>query len=180
MLFRSATDSGEQLTAVLVESSATPSGSEPWLAACALSTLAMAVPNQYVVLAAAGIFGVGLPFAIVGSVSAMQLFTPNELMGRVSGIDNLIVNGLQVVGISTGAAVIGVVYYRDLCYLVSGTLALSAAFIFTRKAQRKSNLPSNDAGPAPDAEPAAASAEAPATPSTGLAGASERLNPAGA
>jgi MFS family permease len=154
------------------------------LAACALSTLAMAVPNQYVVLAAAGIFGVGLPFAIVGSVSAMQLFTPNELMGRVSGIDNLIVNGLQVVGISTGAAVIGVVYYRDLCYLVSGTLALSAAFIFTRKAQRKSNLPSNDAGAASgaasDTEPEPASAEAPATPSTGLAGASERLNPAGA
>ena len=118
------------------------------LTACAVASLVMAVPNEYVVLGAAGVFGIGLPFAIVGAMSAIQLFTPNELMGRVSGVDNLIVNGLQVVGISTGAALIGVVYYRDLCYLVAGTLAVSAAYIFTRRAQRRANLPAYGEAPA--------------------------------
>jgi hypothetical protein len=70
------------------------------------------------------------------------------------------------VGISTGAALIGVVYYRDLCYLVAGTLAVSAAYIFTRGAQRKANLP--------------AYGEAPAAPSTGVTDASESLSPSGA
>jgi MFS family permease len=136
------------------------------LSACAVAVLLMAVPNQYVVLVGAAAFGLGLPFAIVGAMSAIQLFTPNELMGRVSGVDNLIVSGLQVVGISTGAALIGIVFYRDLCYLVAGTLGVSAAYIFTCKAQRKANLPSY--------------AEAPTTPGEGVADASERLSPTGA
>jgi MFS family permease len=136
------------------------------LSACSLAGLGLAVPNEFVVLAASGVFGIGLPFAIVGAMTAIQLYTPNELMGRVSGIDTLIVNGLQVIGISTGAALIGVVFYRDLCYLVAGTLALSAGYIFTRKAQRKANLPGH--------------AQAPATPTGGVADASERLSPSGA
>jgi MFS family permease len=111
------------------------------LAVCAVGSVAMAVPDQYVVLASAVVIGLGLPFAIVGSMTAVQLFTPNELMGRVSGVDNLIVTGLQVLGISAGAALIGVVFYRDLCYFVAVTMGVSALFIFTRKAQRKANLP---------------------------------------
>lgn len=136
------------------------------LSACAVATAVMAVPNDYAVLVASGVFGIGLPFAIVGAMSAIQLYTPNELMGRVSGIDNLMVSGLQVVGISTGAALISVVFYRDLCYLVSGTLAVSAAYIFTRKAQRKANLPPY--------------AEASAVPFAGTADASGSLSPTGA
>ena len=120
------------------------------LALCALAAVTIAVPNVYVALAAAAVFGLGLPFAIVGSVSAVQMFTPNELMGRVSGVDNLIVNGFQVAGISTGAALISVVYYRDLCYFVAVTMGLSAIYIFTRKAQRRASLPSS-ARPVADA-----------------------------
>jgi MFS family permease len=132
------------------------------LSACAAAALLMAVPDEYVVLGAAGLFGLGLPFAIVGAMSAIQLFTPNELMGRVSGVDSLIVSGLQVIGISAGAALISIVYYRDLCYLVAGTLAASAVFVFTRKAQRTANLPPY--------------AQASAAPTAGTADASERLN----
>jgi MFS family permease len=111
------------------------------LGVCAVGSVLLAVPNQYVVLAAGVVVGLGLPFAIVGSMTAIQLFTPNELMGRVSGVDNLIVTGLQVVGISAGAALISVLFYRDLCYFVAVLMGLSALYIFTRKAQRKSNLP---------------------------------------
>jgi MFS family permease len=121
------------------------------LAACVPGSLLMAVPNLYAVLGAAIVLGLGLPFAIVGSMTAVQLFTPNELMGRVSGVDNLIVTGLQVIGISAGAALISVVYYRDLCYFVAATMAVSALYIFTRKEQRKANLPQPQA--ADPAEP---------------------------
>ena len=111
------------------------------LVICGLGTLVLAVPNSSVVLAAGVVLGLSLPLAIVGSMTAIQLFTPNELMGRVSGVDNLIVTGLQVLGTGAGAALISVVFYRDLCYLVTALMMLSALYIFTRKAQRKANLP---------------------------------------
>ena len=107
------------------------------LAVCSLAALAMAAPDVYVVIGAAFLFGIGLPFAFVGSISAVQLYTPNELMGRVSGVDSLIVGGLQVLGISVGAALISVVFYRDLCYFVAVTMGLSALYLFTRRAQRE-------------------------------------------
>ena len=123
------------------------------LAVCAVASVVMAVPNVDVVLVAAALLGLALPYAIVGSVTAIQMFTPNELMGRVSGVDNLIVTGLQVLGIGTGAALISIVFYRDLCYFVAVTMGLSALYIFTRKAQRRSNLPQQPAAPAPDDAP---------------------------
>ena len=120
------------------------------LAICMVAAVIVAVPNMDVVLAGSVLFGLSLPYAIVGSVSAVQLFTPNELMGRVSGVDNLIVTGLQVLGIGVGAALISVVFYRDLCYFVAATMGLSALYIFTRKDQRKANLPTVTGSSAPD------------------------------
>jgi MFS family permease len=123
------------------------------LAVCAVASVIMAVPNVFVVCGAAVLLGLSLPYAIVGSITAIQMFTPNELMGRVSGVDNLIVTGLQVLGIGAGAALISVVFYRDLCYFVAATMGLSALFIFTRRAQRKSNLPQQPGDPQPDVAP---------------------------
>ena len=147
------------------------------LAVCAAASIVLAVPNVYVVLAAAVLLGLALPYAIVGSVTAIQLFTPNELMGRVSGVDNLIVTGLQVLGIGAGAALISVVFYRDLCYFVAVTMGLSALFIFTRKTQRKSNLPQQpdaptptlDAAPDTSPDPSLSPADSPTEPHPQLA-----------
>lgn len=111
------------------------------LAICVPAGLAMAIPETAAVLAAAMALGLSLPLVIVGSMTALQLYTPNELMGRVSGVDNLIVTGLQVVGIGVGAALIGAVFYRDLCYFTAATMAVCSLYIFTRRAQRKANLP---------------------------------------
>jgi MFS family permease len=136
------------------------------LALCVPATLAFAIPETGAVLAAAAAFGLSLPLVIVGSTTALQLFTPNELMGRVSGVDNLIVTGLQVVGISVGAALIGAVFYRDLCYFVAATMAVCSCYILTRKAQRKANLPRPmPAEPAPDT----AQGDAPALETTSTA-----------
>ena len=129
------------------------------LAVCAVASLVVAVPNVFAVLGASVLLGLALPYAIVGSVTAVQLFTPNELMGRVSGVDNLIVTGLQVLGIGTGAVLISVVFYRDLCYFVAATMGLSALYIFTRRAQRRSNLPQQPDIPDPDPAPGTAPTE---------------------
>jgi len=125
------------------------------LAICSLASLVVAVPNGYAVLGGFTALGLSLPYVIVGSVTAIQLLTPNELMGRVSGVDNLIVGGLQVLGIAAGAALISVVFYRDLCYLVAAVTGLSALYIFTRKEQRKSNLPRPAASRGAETEAAA-------------------------
>lgn len=125
------------------------------MALCSVAALTMAVPDVYVVLGSAFLFGIGLPYGMVGSISAVQLFTPNELMGRVSGVDNLIVSGLQVMGISVGAALISVVFYRDLCYFVAATMGLSAIYLFTRRAQREIG-PARRLAPEPDLDPTGA------------------------
>jgi len=98
--------------------------------------LAMAAGLTWVVVGAAALFGFGVPFAIVGPITAIQLHTPNELMGRVSGADNLLVNGAQCVGIAVCAALVGEIFYRDLCYFVGGVVLLSAFYLASRKAQR--------------------------------------------
>lgn len=106
------------------------------LAVSGLACLAMAVPLTWVVVGAAALFGFGMPLAIVGSITAVQIYTPNELMGRVSGADNLLVTGSQCVGIAVCAALVGEVFYRDLCYFVGGVILISAVYLASRKAQR--------------------------------------------
>ncbi|MBR7832150.1 MFS transporter [Actinospica durhamensis] len=115
------------------------------LALAGAACLAMAAPVTWIVLGAAALLGFGLPMAIVGSVTAVQLFTPNELMGRVSGADNLLVTSSQCIGIAVCAAAVGEIFYRDLCYFVGGVIALSALYLASRKAQRQ-GLPADAAG----------------------------------
>jgi MFS family permease len=107
------------------------------LGLCGLSALVMAVPEDAVVMAGALVFGLGLPFVIVGAMTAVQLNTPNELMGRVSGVNNFLVTGGQSLGIAVGAALISVLYYRDLLYVAAGVLALTALYLITRREQRQ-------------------------------------------
>ena len=101
-----------------------------------LSALLMAVPVDVVVLLGALVFGLGLPFVIVGAITAVQLNTPSELMGRVSGANGFLVTGGQSLGIAVGAALISVLYYRDLVYIAAGVLALTALYLATRREQQ--------------------------------------------
>ncbi len=101
------------------------------------SAMVMAVPDDVVVIAGAALLGLGLPFVIVGAITAMQLNTPNDLMGRVTGVDNFLVNAGQALGIATGAALISELHYRSLCYLAAGVLALATGYLVTRPEQRQ-------------------------------------------
>ncbi|MFI6494551.1 MFS transporter [Streptomyces sp. NPDC050564] len=122
------------------------------LAITSASALVMAIPNDAVVITGATLLGLGLPFVTVGAITAMQVNTPNELMGRVAGVDNFLVGGGQVLGIATGAALISVLYYRNLCYLAAGVLALAAIYLISRPEQRQSKMSSAQAAGA--SEPA--------------------------
>ena len=108
------------------------------LALCSLSALVMAAPVDAVVLLGALLFGLGLPFVIVGAITAVQLHTPNELIGRVSGANEFLITGGQSLGIAVGAALISVLYYRDLAYIAAAVVALAAVYLVTRREQRQS------------------------------------------
>jgi MFS family permease len=113
------------------------------------SALVLAVPVDAVVILGALLLGLGLPFVVVGSMTAVQLNTPNELMGRVLGADGFLVTAGQSVGIATGAALISVLPYRDLCFLAAAVLAVVTVYLVTRPEQRQRP---EDAS-APEAEP---------------------------
>lgn len=107
------------------------------LAVIGVSALVLAVPQDAVVIGGALLLGLGLPFVLVGAMTAMQSNTPNELMGRVSGADAFLVTGGQSLGIATGAGLITVVPYRELCYLAAGLLTVAAVYLATRPEQRR-------------------------------------------
>lgn len=99
------------------------------LSVCAAAVAFVAVPQAGVVLAAAAAFGLGLAPVVVASMTSFQLHTPNELLGRVTGAANLIVTGMQGLGITVGAALVNVLPYRGLVFLSAGVLAVAAAFL---------------------------------------------------
>jgi MFS family permease len=115
------------------------------------SALVLAVPVDAVVILGALLLGLGLPFIVVGSITAMQLNTPNELMGRVMGADTFLVTAGQSVGIGTGAALIAVLPYRDLCFLAAAVLALVTLYLVSRPEQRRkpvdASAPEAESGP---------------------------------
>lgn len=115
------------------------------------SVLVLAVPVDAVVVLGALLLGLGLPFIVVGSLTAMQLNTPNELMGRVMGADNFLITAGQSVGIGTGAALIAVLPYRDLCFLAAAVLALVTLYLVTRPEQRRKPVDASapETGPGP-------------------------------
>lgn len=136
-----------------------------WLTALGLLLIAvgsplLAVPLDAVVLGASMLLGMAIPYVIVGSMTALQINTPNELLGRVMGADNFLVTGGQALGIGAGAALISVVFYRDLCYIVGALFLLAALFLISRPEQREA---ARNARQAAAAAGGAGHAEDPAT-----------------
>lgn len=105
------------------------------LALFGVGALAMGVPVTVVVLAAALLFGFGLPCIIVGALTALQLTTPDALLGRVSGARAFATTAGQALGMAAGSALISVVFYRDIAYCCAALLGLSALYLFTRRDQ---------------------------------------------
>ncbi|RAG85595.1 MFS transporter [Streptacidiphilus pinicola] len=113
------------------------------LALFGVGALGMAVPMTAVVVAAALLFGFGLPCIIVGAITALQLTTPNELLGRVSGARAFAITAGQALGMAAGSALISVVFYRDIAYAAAALLTLSALYLFTRREQHPAGAPAS-------------------------------------
>jgi MFS family permease len=119
------------------------------LALCCGGALAFAVPVTAVVLTGALLLGFALPCIIVGETTAIQLTTPNELLGRVSGANVFLTTTGQALGMAAGSALITTVFYRDIAFCGAALLAASALYLLTRREEPAVQQPGHGR---PDAE----------------------------
>ena len=106
------------------------------IAAFAAAAAAQAVPNAAIVVAGAVLAGVALPWFAVAGTTCFQKHTPPAMMGRVGGAADPATQAPQALGILTGAGLVTAVYYRQICYLSAGILALLALYLANRPEQR--------------------------------------------
>jgi MFS family permease len=128
------------------------------LAAVGVLCVALASPDDLVILPAIALFGFFLAWLFVGVNTIFQKRTPNELMGRVNGVVELAVQVPQAAGNVLGAVLISVLFYRDLCYLTGIFVLLVTVCLGTRPQQRRA-APAADPGAGAEAESAAAAVE---------------------
>jgi hypothetical protein len=70
---------------------------------------------------------------VVGMVTLRQRLTPPRLQGRTSAATNMALNGPQVAGTATGAALIAVVDYRVLVAAMTVTILTCAIVLLSRR-----------------------------------------------
>ena len=99
------------------------------VAAGALLTISAALP---VVLAGVVLFGVGMPWIVVGAITLLQRLTPAELQGRAYSAADLLLGAPQTVSIAAGAALVAVVGYRWLLGAEAAVVAIAATYLLTR------------------------------------------------
>jgi MFS family permease len=123
-----------------------------------------AVPAMAGVMPGAVLFGIGLPWIIVGAYTMLQIRTPLELQGRVSAAADTILSTPQTVSIALGAWLVGVVDYKVLLYVIAATVLAAAGYLLSRKEQwQKLDLPATS-GPARGAAGPTDPAPAPGRP----------------
>lgn len=104
-------------------------------AACAY--LLLTAPSAPVVLIGSALLGAGLSWITVGTTTRLQRRTPSGLMGRTSAAFDLLLTVPQTIAIALGAALFAAFDYRLLLAAMAALVALSAAYLFTRTEQRR-------------------------------------------
>ena len=102
-------------------------------AAAALLEMPLFLPS---VLAGVVLFGVSIPWLVVGFTTLLQRLTPPGLQGRVYAAADTLVTTPQTVSIAVGAALIGVTGYRPLLAALAAVVTLAAVYLLTRPEQR--------------------------------------------
>ncbi len=90
-------------------------------------------PSTIVVSVGAAMLGLGVVWAVVAMVTLRQRLTPPRLQGRTSAATNMALNGPQVVGTATGAALISAVDYRLLVAAMAVTILTCAIVLLARR-----------------------------------------------
>jgi hypothetical protein len=92
----------------------------------------LATSSLPVVLAGMLVAGTGVPWAIVGLLTAVQTRSPAELQGRVYGAVETLLSTPQTISIAVGAGLVAVVDYRLLIAASVVALLTSAAMLLGR------------------------------------------------
>jgi MFS family permease len=100
------------------------------LIVAAVGGLMMTVQNLAFVAVGTAVFGVAVPWVVVGYGTAIQLRTPPILQGRVASAAEGIVVAPQTVSIAVGAALSTVFDYRILYVVMAGVFVASGAALF--------------------------------------------------
>ncbi|MFD1934125.1 MULTISPECIES: MFS transporter [Nonomuraea] len=108
----------------------------------ALGAGAFLAPSAVLFLAGAALYGLAIPLFSVALATALHLYVPSRLQGRVGAATGTLTTITQTASIATGAALIGVVDYR-IMYGVLGVTALAcAALVVFRPAPVPEVVPS--------------------------------------
>jgi MFS family permease len=94
---------------------------------------ALALTQQHlpVVLAGVVVMGIGIPWLLVGYITAQQRLTPPRLQGRVAAATDLLTSGPQTASIAVGAGLITILDYRILLLIISTVLLCCGALLLT-------------------------------------------------
>ena len=95
----------------------------------AIGALATADQSLPVVLAGKVLFGVGLPWMVIGAFTLLQRVTPPHLQGRTFAAAELAIAAPQTASIALGAALVAVLDYRVLIVIQSITVGLAGLYL---------------------------------------------------
>jgi predicted MFS family arabinose efflux permease len=107
------------------------------LGCLAAGVLLLTVPNLVADIAAGVVVGPVGPWILVAATTALQLRTPVEVLGRVSGAFELSLGLPQIASIGLGAALIAVVNYRILLAAVAAVAVLAACYLISVRETRR-------------------------------------------
>ncbi|WP_326783308.1 MFS transporter [Streptomyces sp. NBC_00151] len=102
------------------------------LALFALGVLARATPWLPVTLGSSLLIGLGLPCPVIAALTAVQKYTPSELLGRVAATANTFVYAPTGLALLLGSGMVAVLDYR-VQLLAAGTSGLAVASVLTAK-----------------------------------------------
>jgi hypothetical protein len=77
-------------------------------------------------------FGLSLPWVLVGLTTLMQRATPPELQGRVYAAADAVITTPQTISIVAGAALVGIVGYQALQAGMAAANLLAGAYLLGR------------------------------------------------
>jgi MFS family permease len=99
----------------------------------AVGSLATADQALAVVLAGKLLFGLGLPWIVIGAITLLQRSTPSHLQGRAFAAGELAIGAPQTLSIALGAVLITVVDYRLLIVAQALTVGAAGIYLLTRR-----------------------------------------------
>ena len=106
------------------------------LALFAFGVVLLILANLPAAFAGFAVAGVGLAWAVIGFVTALQRLTPLHLQGRVSGTAGMAIGVPQTFSIALGAVLITVVDWRLLLAIMGVVTLACGVFLLTRQPAR--------------------------------------------